>query len=114
MRRRGVLLLLAAFLTGVAIAQSPGEQFRRGVQADLKQQLEAGLYARRPAEFAFIARVVQLVDQGQLPESLVKSTFAWARRKRPYPLVYFERALRLRARKIGIVVQGIEAPRVFQ
>ena len=114
MRRRGALLLLATFLTGAVIAQSPGQQFRRGVQVDLKKQLETGLNARRPAEFAYIARVVQLVHQGQLPESLVNSTFAWARRKRPYPLVYFERALRIRALRLGIVVQAIEDPTVFQ
>ncbi len=48
MRQRGALLLLAALLTGVAIAQSPGEQFRRGLQADLKKTLEAELEARVP------------------------------------------------------------------
>jgi len=114
MQRRGVLLLLVAFLSGVTIADSLGQQFRGGVQADLKQQLEAGLYARRPEEFAYIARVMQMVNRRQLPERLVKSTFAWARRKRPYPLVYFERALQFRARKIGIVVQGIQVPKAVQ
>ncbi len=113
MHRRGVLLLLVAFLSGVTIADSLG-QFRDGVQADLKQQLEAGLYARRPEEFAYIARVIRMVNRQQLPERLVKSTFAWARRKRPYPLVYFERALRVRARRIGIIVPGIQVPKAFQ
>lgn len=114
MRRRSVLLLMIAFLSGVAIAESLGQQFRFGVQADLRQQLEAGLYARRPEEFAYIARVVRMVERRQLPEKLVKSTFAWARRKRPYPLVYFERGLQLRARKLGIVVAGIQVPKQFQ
>ena len=114
MHRRGVLLLLVAFLSGVTIADSLGQQFRDGVQADLKQQLEAGLYARRPEEFAYIARVMRMVNRQQLPEMLVKSTFAWSRRKRPYPLVYFERALQVRARRIGIVVQGIQVSKAIQ
>ena len=114
MRRRGLLLLLIAFLSGAAIADSLGQQFHDGVQVDLKRQLESGLYARRPEEFAYIARVVRMVDQQQLPEKLVISTFAWARHKRPYPLVYFERALQVRARRIGIVVVGIQVPKAVQ
>jgi hypothetical protein len=64
--------------------------------------LTTGLKARRPEEFAYIDLVVDLVDAGILPESLVRSTFAYARRKKPYPLVYFQGALRVRARKQGI------------
>ncbi len=114
MRRRGALLLLVAFMSGVAIADSLGQQFQGGVQVDLKKQLETGLYARRPEEFTYIARIVRMVDRRQLPEKLVISTFGWARRKRPYPLVYFERALQVRARKIGIVVPGIQVRKAFQ
>lgn len=114
MRRRSVLLLLVAFLSGMAIADSLGQQFHDGVQVDLKRQLETGLYARRPEESAYIARVVRMVDRRQLPEELVISTFAWARKKRPYPLVYFERALRHRARKIGIVVERLQVPNAVQ
>lgn len=114
MRHRGVLLLLVAFLSGVAIADSLGQQFHDGVQVDLKRQLETGLYARRREEFAYIARVVRMVDRRQLPEKLVISTFAWARHKRPYPLVYFERALQVRAKRIGIVVPGIQVTKEFQ
>lgn len=114
MRRQGALLLLISFLSGVAVADSLGQQFHDGVQVDLKKQLETGLYARRPEEFAYIGRVVRQVERGQLPEKLVISTFAWARKKRPYPLVYFERALRLRARRLGIVVGGVQLPAAFQ
>ena len=114
MRRRGTLLLLVAFLSGAAVANSLGQQFSDGVQVDLKQQLEAGLYARRPVEFSYIARVVRMVERRQLPEQLVISTFAWARHKRPYPIVYFERALQIRARRIGIVVPRIQVPAAVQ
>jgi len=70
--------------------------------ADLEDQLEKGLRARRPREFAFIARVVAFVEQDKLPLKLVKETFDWAREKKPYPFQYFERAMRLRAAKIGV------------
>ena len=72
--------------------------------ANLQDQLENGLQARLPGEFAFIARVVEMVEANQLPLELVKSTFQWARRKKPYPFPYFERALRLRAAKLGIQI----------
>jgi hypothetical protein len=76
-----------------------------GVQvADLQEQLENGLQARLPAEFAFIARVVMKVQQNQLPLELVKGTFQWSRGKKPYPFPYFERALRLRAARLGIAL----------
>jgi hypothetical protein len=72
--------------------------------ADLQEQLEDGLKARLPREFAFIDRVVALVREGRLPLDLVKGTFQWARSKRPYPFPYFERGLRLRAAKLGITL----------
>ncbi len=71
----------------------------------LKEVLEKGLRARRPSEFAFIARVVEMVEDGKLPRDLVEGTFNWARKKKPYPFPYFERGLKQRAAKIGIVVK---------
>jgi hypothetical protein len=72
--------------------------------ATLKEQLESGLMARRPEEFTFIGRVVQLVDTGVLPLDVVKSTFQWARDKRPHPYPYFERAIRIRAGALGVSI----------
>ena len=43
--------------------------------ATLKQQLETGLLARTPSEQVFVKQVVALVDSGDLPISLVQSTF---------------------------------------
>jgi hypothetical protein len=75
--------------------------------ADLKQQLEKGLRARRPEEFKFVDLIVKMVGKDTLPLSLVKSTFLWAKKKgltTPYPFPYFERALRVRAAKQGIKI----------
>ena len=71
---------------------------------DLKSTLEAGLKARRPEEFQFIARVVQLVNQGRLDEDLVRGTFLWARKKRKHPFQYFEFAIRRKAREVGVLL----------
>ena len=73
--------------------------------ADLQQQLESGLKARRPVEFAFIRRVVVFVQAELLSEDLVKAVFNWARKKarfKKYPYPYFERAMREEARKRGV------------
>ena len=72
--------------------------------ADLQDQLENGLRARLPSEFAFIRRVVEMVRADQLPLDLVVGTFQWARRKKPYPFPYFERALRTLAARRGIPI----------
>jgi hypothetical protein len=50
------------------------------------------------------------VNQGILPRELVDSTFLWARRRvqgthpkyRQRPIVYFQPALAIRARKLGV------------
>ncbi len=99
-RRRWMQTTLYSLLsTGTFALQARAQS---GVAADLKQQLESELKARRPEEFEFIEQVVTLVDEGTLPLSLVNSTFLWARKKQPYPFVYFERALRHRAAELGI------------
>ena len=105
-RRRFLRLACFTGLTAVtgrvwgqgAKAVSPGRTI------SLRDMLNTGLKARRPEEFAYIEMVVGLVESGVLPESLVRSTFAYARKKRPYPLVYFRSALRVRAKKKGINV----------
>ena len=71
-------------------------------QLTYKQPPEMGLQCRRPVEFAFVERVVAMVDAGQLPRPLVDSTFGWARKKPSRKIQYFEFALRARAQKIGV------------
>jgi hypothetical protein len=92
-----ILAVLAAGLVEAQVVTSGGI-----VVPTLKQQLETGLLARTPQEQDFVAEVVALVDSGDLPLSLVQSTFLWARRKRPYPMPYFEHALKVRAAAMGI------------
>jgi len=70
--------------------------------SDLKELLEKDLRARRPEEFAFINKVIKLVDKGALPYSMVSGTYIWARKKRPHPFQYFQYAMRERAGRIGV------------
>ena len=75
--------------------------------ADLKDQLEKGLKARLPADFSFISKVVMLVENDKLPLKTVKAVFQWARdrgAKKNYPFPYFQRALKIRAKKLGIAI----------
>lgn len=71
----------------------------------LKEQLEFGLRARRPEEFAWIESVVDMVNTGQLPKKLVTVCFNWSRKKNTkYPYQYFVRSLRILASRQGIDV----------
>lgn len=78
--------------------------------ADLKTQLNSELRARRPVEFEFIARVVDLVEQEVLPMDLVQSSFMWARRKNPHRFQYFRHCLIIRARRLGIEIEPETPP----
>lgn len=83
---------------------------RAGRQISLYDQLRVGLKAVTKADLAFIDLVVIRVEDGTLPRPLVDSTFLWARqrvatRSTKYfnrPIVYFQPALVLRARALGI------------
>jgi hypothetical protein len=68
----------------------------------LKDTLNAGLKARLPEEFAFVDRVVRMVDHGKLPLDMVQTTFLWARRKPIHQFQYFEHGLRMRAEEAGV------------
>jgi len=89
---------------GIAAQPTENPAGSEGAVANLKVQLQAGLKARLPGEFAFIDRVIAMVDQKQLPFDLVQSTFMWARVKKPYPFPYFENGLRTRAARQGIEI----------
>lgn len=94
--------LPALVASALAAGSSPGTP--GGVQVDLKVRLEKGLRARLPSEFAFIAKVVSLVNEGELPLKLVDRTFLWARKKPKNRVQYFKRALRILAARIGVDV----------
>lgn len=108
------ILALAAGGAAIRAQQSGIQPFDarngEGRQVTLRQQLRVGLKAVTKADFAFIDLVVQKVEAGVLPRKLVDSTFLWARRRveaqrRQYykrPMVYFQPALVLRARGVGV------------
>jgi hypothetical protein len=99
--RPALLLPLALLFCALVVIPPPDAP---GIDvADLKDQLKNGLRVRRPGDLAFIDKVVELVEGGRLPVSLVKGTFQWARTKTTrYPFPYFAKALRIRAGKLGI------------
>jgi hypothetical protein len=105
MTRRFFLFCLALLGTRqLAVAEStPTRSGELSKSADFKERLEKDLMARRPSEFAFIDKVVGLVDAGTLPRSLVNAVYLWARRQ-ARPFQYFERGLRVRAAKIGVTI----------
>ena len=99
--------LLTACLISCPSTNTATAQTIEANVADLQDQLESGLRCRRPEEFAFVKKVVTMVGNDQLPLELVISTFQWTRknpRAREYPFFYFQRALRERAKKLGITV----------
>jgi hypothetical protein len=108
MLRRTLLSTIASiFCFGTAAASAQDQsttELGKAASTTLRKTLEAGLRARRPGEFAFLALVAQKVDEGALPRSLVESTFFWARRQGRYSFVYFESGLRSRARRLGVIL----------
>jgi hypothetical protein len=105
-------LILPTALLSLAICSSPAVSVATaqtppvvdGEKIKLKEMLEKGLKVVRPEDFAFVAHVVQLVDDGTLPRDLVDSTFQWARRKPRFRAQYFEHGLRARAAAIGVPI----------
>jgi hypothetical protein len=112
-----VCVVVLGFSTSTARAIDPAkieqalrtdpEALGKGVakSLDLKAQLEKALMARKPGDFAFIAKVVKQVECGKLPRKLVDQTLGYARnRSNKYPFIYFEFALKKQAEKIGVTL----------
>jgi hypothetical protein len=78
----------------------------------LRDRLVVGLQARLKNEVALCNEVAVKVQLGLLPQRLVDETFFWARdRAAPArnglqyrPIIYFQPAMKLRAKKIGVVL----------
>jgi len=92
----GVTLLVLAVLS-------------RGTDAWATERLDAATIkaALRTAdveEEGFVQKVVDMAINGQLPPSLVDTTFQWARKKPKHKFQYFKRALVLRAAEQGITL----------
>jgi hypothetical protein len=93
---RGVFVGAVIFADDTIFTDTPTDP-------SLKDVLAKGLKARRPEEFAFVDRVVKMVNHGRLSREMVQSTFLWARKKsNDFPFVYFERGLKARAHEAGM------------
>lgn len=105
MKRR---MLLRSLLAGLAAVWAPrlfqGALLQAEEVGDLKDKLEVGLRPRLPGEFAFIARVVELVELDALPLAVVLQYFQWARKKKYRPMPYFERVIRDEAERRGVEI----------
>ena len=124
MRKSMKLLFAAALLLATSVSSCFGQllfsaptaatrlsqnQFRgSGRVASLSDQLKSGLKARRDVEFQFIDSVVKQVKAGKLPVKLVVETMQYARKKpTKHPFQYFQRALALRAARIGVRIKTV-------
>ena len=107
-RMAWIAALLPALLiaNGALPAGEPAEFEPEVMQdiADLKTQLNSGLRCRRDIEFQFVELIVQMTNNGDLSVELVKGSFQYARKKKPYPFPYFERVIRARAAEVGVTV----------
>ncbi len=107
--RRQILKCLGGSLAlaCVSFASTARAQLERSPA--LLERLLVGLRAKSSSDRAFVARVVQLVEQGKLPLKLVDSTFFWARKRASRnrytannPMIYFRPGMEARAKKLGI------------
>jgi len=70
---------------------------------DLQKQLETGLKARRPVDFAYIRTIVTKVENGTLPRPLVDQAYLYARSQgSKYPLVQFQFSLVELKKRAGV------------
>lgn len=100
-----IAVVATAFLAREAAAVDPPASGGGGLPKgfDLKRQLETGLKARRPSDFAYIASIVAKVENGTLPRTLVDQAFLFARQQHSdFPIVYFQFALKKMAAKVGV------------
>jgi hypothetical protein len=91
------------------VAVSPSKT-RRPVS--LRDRLVVGLQARLKSEVAFVEKVVQRVQTGQLPQRLVDQTFLWARDRAAAsrggrtrrPIIFFQPAMTARAKRLNVAL----------
>jgi hypothetical protein len=92
-------LTLTALLALLALCERQTAEAATRLDAET---MKAALQTATPEENGFIQHVLDLVDLGKLPESLVESTFLWARKKPRRKFQYFKFGLTVRARRVGI------------
>jgi hypothetical protein len=99
--------LAALGVVGTTMAADPPASGAGGLQKsfDLQKQLETGLKARRPADFVYIKKIVNKVENGTLPRTLVDKAFLWARGQGSRaPIVHFQFALKELAKKANVTL----------
>lgn len=99
-------ICFVSLFSNVSIAQDfLPEKFSPAQFEEYERQLNALLKTRRDEEKAFVKEVVVKIRKGKLPSKLVSTSYKWVANRRPttnYPFVYFERVLRLQAKKLKI------------
>ena len=93
------LVLLALLVAILAPAYRPAAAQQTKLDA---ATIKAGLHTTAIEEQGFVDRVVALMDEGTLPQSLVHGTFFWARKKPRHKFQYFKFAMIVRASRIGV------------
>jgi hypothetical protein len=123
------LRMIATLLVTLTSLGSGAEQLAQTAvkRPPLRERLTFGLQARLDSEVAFIDAVVDTVNRGELPESLVDRTFFWARkrgaeqtglRRHRRPIIYFRPALLAQTNKLDIEIaadpqSAQQAPQLF-
>jgi hypothetical protein len=74
------------------------------ITANLKVRLEKDLHVRLPADFEFVDRVVEMVENGTLSFNLVNRCYLWARKQPNFQFQHFRQAVRKQARVVGVVI----------
>ena len=92
-------LTLAALLAVLAVCRAQTAEAATRLDA---KTMKAALRTATPEEDGFIDYVLDRVEAGKLPRSLVTSTFLWARKKPRRQFQYFKYGLIIRARRRGI------------
>ena len=92
-----IVLLSVLAVPALCRAQTPVRAPRLDAET-----MKAALKTATVEEDGFIDGVVRLVNAGRLPQSLVVSTFIWARKKPRWKFQYFRIGLIIRARWRGI------------
>ena len=98
-----VFVFLLVIGTGNRFVQAQ-QEFSELSLEEYEKQLNAILKTRLPEEKKFVSLVIEEVRKGRISRKLVDTSFKWVRNRRPgtrYPFVYFERVLRLQAKRLN-------------
>jgi hypothetical protein len=101
---RAVRRIYLPLLVVLALLATPRPQSASATEKLTADIMKIALHTSTAQEDGFIEYVLERVDRGTLPLSLVQSTFLWAKKKPYKKFFYFKQGLILRAQKQGIVL----------